>query len=99
MYAYKNFKEHFYYFFHEDSENHLFEVAFYVGFVSRRPNWVRNETTLENATESMSNGVWHKANLKEVKEWADFYNDGSLDFSKWNKNACKDSYTVDRVNV
>lgn len=85
----KNFEDRFYCFFYEDSENCLFEVDFYVGYVSRRPNWVRNGTTLELATESLSKGLWHKANLKELGEWAEFYNDGSLDFSKWNKNDCK----------
>ncbi len=78
----KNFKDRFYYFFYEDSENNLFEVDFYVGPVSR------NRTTLKLAmvTESLSKRSWHKANLKELEEWAEFYNDGSLDFSKWNKN-------------
>lgn len=82
----KNFEDRFYYFFHEDSENNLFEVDFYVGPISGRPNRVKNETTLELATEPLSKGAWHKANLKELEEWAEFYNDGSLDFSKWNKN-------------
>lgn len=80
----KNFEDRFYCFFYEDSENNLFEVDFYVG-----PDV--HGTTLERATarESLSKESWHKANLKELKEWAEFYNDGSLDFSKWNKNDCK----------
>jgi hypothetical protein len=87
----KNFENRFYCFFYEDSENNLFEVDFYVGPISGRPNWAKNGTTLERTTarESLSKGSWHKANLKELKEWAEFYNEGSLDFSKWNKNACK----------
>lgn len=85
----KNFEDRFYCFFYEDSENNLFEVDFSVGLFSRRPNWVRNGTTLELATELLSRTYWHKANLKELGEWAEFYNDGSLDFSKWNKNDCK----------
>lgn len=85
----KNFEDRFYRFFYGNSENNLFKVDFCVGPYSRRPNWVRNGINLELETESLSKSFWHKANLKELKEWAGFYNDGRLDFSKWNKNYCK----------
>ena len=85
----KTFEDRFYYFFYEGSENNLFEVDFYVGPISGWPNRIRHRTTLEPATEFLSGRSPHKANLKELKEWAEFYNDGSLDFGKWNKNDCK----------
>lgn len=85
----KSFEDRSYCIPYEASENNLFEVDFYVGPISGRPNWTKNRINLELATESLSKGLCHKANLKELKEWAEFYNDGSLDFSKWNKNDCK----------
>lgn len=87
----KNFEDRFYCFFYEDSENNLFEVDSYVGSVSRNGITLERTMVTESLSkrESLSKSSWHKANLKELKEWAEFYNDGNLDFSKWNKNDCK----------